>query len=267
MAGNSPIRHNIQFYLADDPKDMVLDGPATRAAGRPIHKPPMEMVRVSSPANPKSIITAPAHEGHINGRQVQREQAFGYYPDCIIDDPARMFSYAELFPRQYDLFKRNMKDQITGTRLSEVPAISAQKRADLKALQIETVEQLADPPPATMKRLGMEGPALQKLAQAYLAKAQGLATDARVASENAALQARLGDLEAQIAALKAGKPPADDAEAPPAPASTFAEWTDADIKNFIKEHTGQNPRGNPSHETLCRMADDIVSREMSEEAA
>jgi hypothetical protein len=39
--------------------------------------------------------------------------------------------------------------------------------------------------------------------------------------------------------------------------SPFQDWEAEDLKNWIAEAQGSRPKGNPNHETLVRMADEL----------
>jgi hypothetical protein len=43
--------------------------------------------------------------------------------------------------------------------------------------------------------------------------------------------------------------------------SSFEAMADDDLKSFIADKTGSRPRGQPSHETLVRMAKELVEVE------
>jgi hypothetical protein len=126
---------------------------------------------------------------------------------------------------------------------------------------IKTVEQLRELDGVGLKRLGMEGQGLKTMAASYLDRAKGLAVDAAQAAENAALRSEMELLREEMKALAAGKvtPPANDAN--PAPVSDFDGFSDEDLKVFIKDRSGSAPRGNPSHSTLVRMAEELLAAE------
>lgn len=234
---------NVNFYIPEIPLDSDLDGARTKAEGRPIYKT-QEYVRVTMPANPKSVIVCMAHEPRFRDKQTNEWR-----------------SYAQMYPELYRQFKAGIEEQIIGTPISELPSLTAAKRAELRAINIKTVEQLAELDSVGLKRLGMEGDALKRMAASYLDRAKGLAVDASQAAENAALRSELEVMREQIAALagKKAAPVANDAN--PAPVSDFDGFSDEDLKVYIKDRSGSAPRGNPSHSTLVRMAEELLAAE------
>ena len=43
------------------------------------------------------------------------------------------------------------------------------------------------------------------------------------------------------------------------PMEDFSAWEDPDIKAFLKDVTGETPKGNPKHETLVKLAEEAVA--------
>jgi hypothetical protein len=243
MSNDNANNINVNFFIPELPLDTDIDGARTKAEGRPIYKT-NEYVRVTMPANPKSVIVCLAHEKRFRDKQTNEWR-----------------SYADMYPEQYRQFKAGIEEQIIGTPLSELPSLTAAKRAELRAVGIKTVEQLRELDGVGLKRLGMEGQGLKTMAASYLDRAKGLAVDAVHAAENAALRSEMELLREEMKALAAGKvtPPANDAN--PAPVSDFDGFSDEDLKVFIKDRSGSAPRGNPSHSTLVRMAEELLAAE------
>ena len=103
---------------------------------------------------------------------------------------------------------------------------------------------------------------LKEKAKAYIERARDSALETRLASENAALKARIDALEAQLL----GSPVAPDFPAQPQSTAgeqdaVFVSWEDGALKTFIKERGGEVPRGNPSHATLVRKAEELFAAE------
>src|SRR5690606_25506634 len=96
-----------------------------------------------------------------------------------------------------------------------------------------------------LKQLGMGGRELKNQAQAYLANATDSAAVTRLASENESLKAQLAELRSEAAAPATQQP------------SPFDDMDAETLKSWIADASGQRPRGNPSHETLVRMASEI----------
>lgn len=241
---------HIEFFME------AIESPAkTRLEGRPIFED-KEFVRVKFPGDNKRVHVAPAHEGYRRDPETNE-----------------WVSYAQDYPRHYERFKQGLSQATEGTPISELPFLMESKRAELRALNIHTAEQLASLDGSFLTRLGMGGRALKDQAAAYIARASGGALEARLAAENADLKDQMGLLQAQmrelmetVAAPQSG--PMIERHEDDAPAtSIFAEWATDDLKAFIKDRTGAAPRGNPGHDTLVRMASEIVEAETAAEVA
>lgn len=207
----------------------------SKAAGRPIYDE-MECCEVRMAANKQTVHVAPAHEVFRKERNFQTGE---------VND----ITYAMAYNDQYKRFKDGLSQDQSGTPLSELPFLTASKRLELKALNIHTAETLAslDGPP--LKQLGPGGRELKNQAQAYIDKAAG-------SVDVVALAARIAALEEENAKLRTAAP-ADETPSPAPTTSPFFEMEPDDIKNWIEDTTGERPRGNPSHATLVKKADEI----------
>ena len=86
-------------------------------------------------------------------------------------------------------------------------------------------------------------------ARNWLDIAAGSAESNKLAAENAELRERLDRLEAAISG---------DTK-PVVPSEGFDAWEDQNIKAFLKDATGEKPKGNPKHETLVKLAEEAVA--------
>lgn len=250
MSENAPSLH-VEFY-----SEAVENKAKSAVEGRPIYED-REFVKIKFPGDPKRVHVAPANEGY---RRDQETNAW--------------ISYREDFPKHYERFKAGMEQMAEGTPISELPFLTEAKRKELRALNILTAEQLAGLDGSFLSRLGMGGRALKDQATAYLSHARDTALESRLAGENAELRDQIALMQRQIAELAQARPAvktapvkAELAEDDENPASPFADWQDEDIKAFLADRTGARPRGNPSHATLVRMADEVVASETKEEEA
>jgi len=204
----------------------------TKEAGRPIFDD-REYVRIRFPADNKRELVAPAHEKHY------------------VAHAKTQMTYAQRFQGAYKAFKDNRDMEfVEGTPLAELTVLTEAKRAELRAQNVKTVEQLAGLPDPAMKRLGMGARDLVKAAQTYLEKAEGM-------SEVAALKARIAELEA------ASQPAAEE------PSPLFDEFdgmTDDDLKNMIRDAGGQVPKGRAGRNTLIKVLRDIADQKEGEAA-
>jgi hypothetical protein len=98
------------------------------------------------------------------------------------------------FRREYSLFKEGDVEQITGTRLTEVPWITRSQVEELMYRKVRTLEALADISDTECNVPGMLD--LRRKAQAWLQKASE-------AAPFTAMQAEMEDLRKQLAALQA----------------------------------------------------------------
>jgi hypothetical protein len=208
----------------------------SREAGRPIFDD-MEVVEVRFAGDRNKISVFPALA--ICG-EVQDE-----------DGNTVKITYAERWSDQYKRFKAKSQQIAEGTPVDELPFLTQAKRAELKALSIYTAEALAALDGQPLKNLGQGGRDLKNQAQAYLDNASGSANVTKMAAE-------LEELRRTVAELRADKAPASD--------SQFASWTSDRLKDWIEEKISERPKGNPSHATLVKRADEIALG-LAEEAA
>jgi hypothetical protein len=209
----------------------------TKEQGRPIYDD-MEIVEIRTAGDRNSVKVFPAHEvSHLEELE-----------DGGSGDPV---TYAMRFQAQYDRFKAGHTQAQSGTPLEEAPFLTQSKRLELKAVHVHTVEALALLDGGPLKALGIGGRELKNQAQAYLDNAKGSADVTRMAQENEALKRQLADLVSQQ-------------QAPVAPAvepGSFEAMPDEELKAFIGTKTGSRPRGQPSHDTLVRMAKELMEAE------
>jgi hypothetical protein len=208
----------------------VQDTKASKDAGRPIFKD-IECVEVRMAANKQTVAVFPAHE---------------FWQWGEIDGIRQKITYAMRFADQYKRFKASEAQVMTGTPLEELPFLTQAKRSELKALSIYTAEALASLDGQPLKQLGMGGRELKTQAEAYLAKATDSAAVTRLASENESLKAALAAMQS----AQQDKPA-------PSGATPFDDMDEESLKEWIKDSSGSRPRGNPSLETLRRMATEI----------
>jgi len=208
----------------------------SKLAGRPIFDD-MEVVEVRFAGNRQTVSVFPAHA------------VCGQIQDG--DGDFRPTTYAERWPDQYKRFKAKQQQVAAGTPVDELPFLTQAKRSELKALSIYTAEALAALDGQELKNLGQGGRELKNQAQAYLDRAAGSADVTAMAS-------KIEELTQLVAELRADKMPAT--------ASEFEVWEDTQIKDWIEEKIGERPKGNPSHATLVKRADEIALG-LAEEAA
>ena len=115
------------------------------------------------------------------------------------------------FESQYGKFKKNQEQAITGTPLEVWPLMTVGQVAELKALNIHTVEQLADLPDGLAQRI-MGSHALRAKAKTFLEAAAGDAATTRLQAELETRDNEIALLKEQMAQVlknqSSGKPPA-----------------------------------------------------------
>jgi len=156
-------------------------------------------------------------------------------------------SYAERFSRQYRQFKEHSSQTKAGTPLDHVPFLTEARRAELRALNIYTVEALASVDGQELKNLGTGGRDMKNAAMEFIATARANAPNTQLAAEVEALRARNQVLEDDIAAAK---------KAAQNGAAEFEDMTEDQLREFIKTQTGHAPQGNLNRKMLMRMAAD-----------
>ena len=116
-------------------------------------------------------------------------------------------SLKQRFPRQWAAYQANADQAGSGTILSELPWLTPAQVADLRAVNVRTVEQLADMPDSNAHvMMGFHG--LKQRAQAYLDAAKGAAPMLKLQAELESRDAQIAQLQATVAELaqKVNKP-------------------------------------------------------------
>lgn len=155
-------------------------------------------------------------------------------------------TYAERFSHQYQQFKARQTQTMRGTPLDFVPFLTEARRAELRALNVYTAEQLAGVDGQELKNLGTGGRDLKNAAMEFLAEAKTNAPNTQMLAELEALRARNTMLAEDNEALKLRN----------AGEGEFKDMSDDQVREYIKAHTGHAPQGTLSRKTLVRMATD-----------
>ena len=229
----------------------------SQKAGRPVYDD-VEMIRIRWAGNTKSELHAPASDRC--DRPIRNKEDNSRYYVAWKDHPD--------FKAAYEAFKSGQSSALNGTPISELPFLSEARRLELKAINILTAEALANVDPNSKLGSGLKD--LRQDARNYLERAAGAAVDAKHEAEKAALQQRLDDMEARLAALSGGsaapaakaKPKrAGERTAAEKTASPFDSWEDADIRAWMKDaDPGAEDPGPVSHNQLVAMADALNDR-------
>jgi len=162
-------------------------------------------------------------------------------------------TYAERFAHQYRQFKAQDAQTKAGTPLDYVPFLTEARRAELRALNVYTVEALAAVDGPELKNLGPGGREMKNKAMEFLEESKSNASTTAMQAELDAIKARNAILEEDMRSLKSAASPAD-------PGDEFAEMTVDQLRQFIGSATGIQPHGTLSRKTLLRMAQDAQQK-------
>jgi hypothetical protein len=229
MADDNNRHITVRFYHG-----AVLNQAKTDAAGRRIYDD-MEMVEAKYPGDPTRSNVAPAHD-----------PCFMHRPRPGEDEGKGFLTWAERFPAEYKRFKENDPSAIrSGTPLNHAPFLSEARVFELRALNIHTVEALANLPDHLVTKNSLRSVVEQ--AKTWLDAAAGAALVAKATAERDALEARFAKLEAELAAAKAGKP-ADPVDA----------MDEAALREFLG-NAGVQTRANASLDKLREAARSLMA--------
>lgn len=109
-------------------------------------------------------------------------------------------NYQMRFPKQWEAFLKQGEQTVNGTPLEQVPFLTVGQIAELKALNVQTLEQLANLSDTVMHRF-MGANKMKQQAQAYLLAAFDNAPLATMQAELEKRDARISALEQQIEML------------------------------------------------------------------
>lgn len=148
-------------------KEPVLNAEKTKEANRPIHDL-HDFIKIIIPGG-KSTIYRPVKD----------------------EDKERFF-------RKWEAYQREENQQVGGTRLEDWGTLSAAQVADLKALSVFAVEQLANLSDAQIVNMGMGMQELRAKAKAFIDDSLGKAPLMALAVENEKLKAQLEKQQEQM---------------------------------------------------------------------
>ncbi len=111
------------------------------------------------------------------------------------------------WPRQWEKFQQNSESPPEGTPLDQWPALSVSQIAELRALNILTIEALANLSDIGLQRIGPGARNFQRRAKAFLRTAKDDGYVYEMMQKIDDLTARLEVLEGENAELRAAAPP------------------------------------------------------------
>jgi hypothetical protein len=160
---------NVQFY-----KHAELNNFKSREAGRKIFDEKI-YIRILIPANRLNVI------------------------ECEVTD-----EHKRRFAKQYAAFMQRGEQLLSGTPLDQLRGLSQSHILELRALKIETVEQLAGMPDTTVQLLGTGGQTLKQRARTFLDERSSNIELAATSRAQADRIRELEELVAQMAQHKSG---------------------------------------------------------------
>ena len=238
-----------RFYMG-----LVQNDLKSKEAGRPIFDD-IEMLEIKWAGNTKSELHAPAKDRC--DRPLRNPENNDRYYVSWKDHPD--------FAKAYEAFKAGQGGTIQGTPLSELPFLTEGRRAELRAINIHSAEQLASLTGAQIGKYGFGMGDLCKQAQNYIERAKGTEVDVRHEREKDEMRGELAALRAQMDMLLSGTAPAPQAVKPApvkAKPSPFDSWEGEDIRSWIKDADPSEPE--PHHKLgkakLIEIADRVAAK-------
>jgi hypothetical protein len=213
----------------------------TTKAGRPIYDD-IEICEIRVPGS-REVKVFPATE-------------FSHWGDDPLTGRQVKVTYAERFRRQYQQFKESAQQTKSGTPLTHAPFLTGGRRAELRAMNIYTMEQLAAIEGAELKNLGPNGREFKNKASEYLTDAERNAPNSQLMAELEAMKAHAAVLEDDNAALKQQQHAKEEREYEGDGNELLDSMSNEQLKDLIATGTGNRPVGNPSRKSLLRMAQD-----------
>jgi hypothetical protein len=209
------------------------------AEGRPIFED-IEVCEIRSPGSPDVKVFPSTEVTRWVTDPITRQQ--------------RTETYAERFRHQYQQFKRDVAQTKIGTPLDLVPFLTDARRAELRAQNVYTIEQLAGIDGEELKNLGPGGREMKNKADEYIKESMTTAPNMQLLAQLEQLRARNVILEEDAAHKKSIEQAAGDDED-----GEFKDMTPPQIREYIKTHAGQEPIGaiNMNRKTLIRMAKSV----------
>jgi hypothetical protein len=116
--------------------------------------------------------------------------------------------YIKDYPKEWDAYTRKQEAPIEGTPIDQWPnpALDAARVAGLQALNIRTVEQLAELSDNGLTQVGMGARKLQNQAKTWLKAAEGAAVQNELVAINQKLENEIASLKAQFRAQFGDEP-------------------------------------------------------------
>lgn len=169
--------------------------------------------------------------------------------------------HKQRWPEHYAAFKRGEARAATGTPLEQWtnPVMTRAKVAELKALDLLSVDELASVPDNLLSKMGPGARELRDQAKAYIDSAKSGATTAHLAAEVARLQEMVERLSGANEPERAASHTEADLQSMRKD-KALEDCTDEELKAYIKRETGKAPAGRISRENLLKRAAEIATK-------
>jgi len=177
-----------------------------------------------------------------------------------VDGSQVPITYAERFPRQFQQFKMQATQTKAGTPIAYLQSITEARRAEMRAMNIYTVEALADIEGTELKNLGPGGRDAKNAAIAYIEEAKAGQPNHAMMAELEALKARNEILEEDQKHIKAKMTELSSKDG-------LEEMTLEGMREYITSTTGHAPHGSLGRKTLLRMAQDAYAAQQTAQKA
>ena len=163
----------VQFYM-----ECLQDEEQSREQGRPIFFD-REFIRIIPVGDKNTVVCRPVKNDYDGGTPPDKER----------------------WPAQYAAFKNQQIEVNEGTPITEWPPISKAQALSLKAVNVHTVESLAQVSDGNLHNIGMGARELREKAIAYLEQAKDGSGIVKLQEENKDLRLQIEALKNQIEAL------------------------------------------------------------------
>jgi hypothetical protein len=177
---------------------------------------------------------------------------FSHWQDNPLTGQQHKVSYAERFRHQYQQFKAQATQTKSGTPLEFAKFLSEGRRAELRAQNVYTIEQLALIEGAELKNLGPQGREFKNQAIEYIEDSRQSAPNKQLEAELEALRARNAVLEDDVSLLRSARARQE---------SEFDEMSDEQLRDYITAHSGRAPHGTLPRKSLKRMAIEATAQD------
>lgn len=178
--------------------------------------------------------------------------SFSHWDTDPLTGAQRPVTYAERFAKQYQQFKSKAQQTKAGTPLEYALFLTEARRSELRAMNVYTIEQLANVDGQDLKNLGPMGREAKNKAMEYLEQSNSGIANRKLEAELSAARERAAMLEEDMKILRAKVAMKEDS------ASDFDDMSVEQLRDYITANSGHAPKGDLkaiNRKTLIRMAE------------